>query len=206
MGSLGFFKSTSCRAPVGQALAARRCQSLGDAVIAERAFVRDLLLRMDVAASIRTGLHAVGATEAILLIHQHHAVGSSRTSHPPGTPACTANPRSGCTSWEQRNTCPHLLSLRGKSFLAAIGRNDLRDWSCFRRRRGSAPPRCGSSHRAHRSRPRRRARSCRSRCTWARRSTCPTSDRSSCSSELASGVPASTDFHATAAAGSRTRK
>ena len=55
-------------------LAARRLQPLRDAVVAERALVRRVGPRIDVAAAVGTGLHAVAAPEAVVLVDQHDAV------------------------------------------------------------------------------------------------------------------------------------
>src|SRR5208283_6208618 len=45
--------------------ATRRGEPPRDAVVTERAFVHRLLLRMQVAATVRAGLHAVAAAQAI---------------------------------------------------------------------------------------------------------------------------------------------
>src|ERR1017187_3688493 len=57
-------------------LAAGGSQVLGDPVIAERAFVRDLFFVMDVAAAVRAGLHAIGAAQAVGLVDQDDAIRS----------------------------------------------------------------------------------------------------------------------------------
>ena len=75
-GSLGFLKSTNCRAPGGAVLAAGGRKSLGDAVVAEGALIDRLLLGMQVAAAVRAGLHAVAAAEAVTLVDQHDAIGA----------------------------------------------------------------------------------------------------------------------------------
>src|SRR4051794_27769622 len=50
-------------------------QSLADAVIAKRALVRYVMLRVDIPASIWTRLHTVTAAEAVGLVDQHQPVG-----------------------------------------------------------------------------------------------------------------------------------
>ena len=54
--------------------AARRRQALRDAVVAERALVGRVRARVDVAAAVRAGLHAVAAAEAARLVHEDDAV------------------------------------------------------------------------------------------------------------------------------------
>src|ERR1039458_7786588 len=49
-------------------------ESFRDPVIAERAFLRGFLLRIDETTAVRTRLHAVAAAQAVFLVHQHHAV------------------------------------------------------------------------------------------------------------------------------------
>src|ERR1039458_7294537 len=58
----------------GAALAAGGGEALGDAVIAECALVGDFLLGVKVAAAVGTGLHAVGATEAVGLVDENDSV------------------------------------------------------------------------------------------------------------------------------------
>lgn len=55
-------------------LAAGGGQTLGDAVIAERAFLRRVRLRVDEPASVRAGLHTVTASEAIVLINENDSI------------------------------------------------------------------------------------------------------------------------------------
>src|SRR5512145_3050308 len=45
-----------------------------DPVITKGAFVNDLLLRVEETASVRTGLHAVFAPDAIRIVYQHDSV------------------------------------------------------------------------------------------------------------------------------------
>ena len=59
-------------------LATRGGQALGDPVIAKRALVRDSFFRVNIAAAVRAGLHAIRAAQAVLLIHQHHTVRSHK--------------------------------------------------------------------------------------------------------------------------------
>src|ERR1017187_6408043 len=49
-------------------------EAFRDPVIAERTFLGSFLLRIDETASVRTGLHAIAAAEAVFLVHQHHAI------------------------------------------------------------------------------------------------------------------------------------
>src|SRR6266545_3408791 len=58
----------------GTNLHARGLQIFGDAVVAEGAFVRRLSARIQVTGSVRTRLYAVAAADAVVLIHQHHAL------------------------------------------------------------------------------------------------------------------------------------
>src|SRR5208283_3454933 len=48
--------------------------SFGDAVVAQRTLVHGLRFRLQIPASIRASLHAVTASQAISLVHQHDAV------------------------------------------------------------------------------------------------------------------------------------
>src|SRR5690349_6941621 len=54
--------------------AARGRQALGDAVVTERALVGGLGLGMQITAAVGAGLHTVTAAQAVVFIHQHHAV------------------------------------------------------------------------------------------------------------------------------------
>jgi hypothetical protein len=53
---------------------ARRSQALADAVIAEGAFVGDMLGGMEIAAPVWTCLNAIPAADTVVLIHEDHAV------------------------------------------------------------------------------------------------------------------------------------
>src|SRR5271169_1781399 len=59
----------------GAHFAASCRKALGDAVIAKRAFVGDVLRRMEIPAAVGASLDAVTATEAIILIDEHDSVG-----------------------------------------------------------------------------------------------------------------------------------
>src|ERR1035441_4565921 len=56
--------------------AAGGSEALGDAVVAERALIHRFGIGMQVAAAVRAGLHAVTAAEAVVRVHQHHAIGA----------------------------------------------------------------------------------------------------------------------------------
>src|SRR5208337_2170752 len=56
--------------------ATRGGQALRDAVVTQGAFLRRMPVRMKKAASVRTCLNAVAAAQAIVVIDQHHTVGS----------------------------------------------------------------------------------------------------------------------------------
>ena len=49
-------------------------QSFLDPVVAKRAFVNDLLLRVQETASVRTGLYAIFASDAIILVYENDPV------------------------------------------------------------------------------------------------------------------------------------
>ena len=154
------------RAPRGTGFAAGRGESLGDAVIAQRALVGRVRLGVEEAAAVGAGLDAVAAAEAIFLVHQHHAVGSD----------------------ERRADRADLHARRVRAVVAELGDEEglaavvvlLRE---TRRGRRSGESTCGCSEvvvvdvvafdpsaeialAGRRFRPRRRARSCRSRCTF----------------------------------------
>src|SRR5215469_9867751 len=66
----------------GATFAARGGQALGDAVIAERAFVGDMLGGMEVTAAVGASLNAIAAADAVVLIHEDNAVGGmERRAH-----------------------------------------------------------------------------------------------------------------------------
>jgi proline racemase len=54
-------------------LATRGSQSFGDAVVTERALLGSFLGRVDEATTVGARLHAVTATETVLLIDEHDA-------------------------------------------------------------------------------------------------------------------------------------
>ena len=60
----------------GTVFAACGGESLGDAVVAEGAFVDGLALGVEVAATVGTGLDAVAATEAVILVNEDDAIGA----------------------------------------------------------------------------------------------------------------------------------
>src|ERR1035437_7861563 len=60
----------------GAALAAGRREALRDAVVAQVALVDRFRAGVDEPASVRTGLHAVAAAEAVGLVHEDGAVGA----------------------------------------------------------------------------------------------------------------------------------
>src|SRR6516164_8932294 len=106
-------------------LAASRCQPLCDAVVAQRTLVCHLLLRMNVPAPVGAGLHAICTSEAVRRVHQNHAVWCHE---------CRAY-RAYLRTRRIRAVVAHLRNeevfacvfLRDReSFLAAVGRNDLR--------------------------------------------------------------------------------
>src|ERR1035437_4495861 len=58
----------------GAILAAGSGQTLGNAVVADGALVHGFGFGLQIAAAVGAGLHAVAAAQAVLLVHQHHAV------------------------------------------------------------------------------------------------------------------------------------
>src|SRR5512146_29160 len=99
-------------------------QALRNPVVAERALVGHLLLRMNVTATIRASLHAICATQAVLLIDQHHSVGRHKRRAD----------RTQLCAWRIGTVVAHLrneeilarIFLRNReSVLAAIRRNHL---------------------------------------------------------------------------------
>src|ERR1035441_2630972 len=53
-------------------------ESFRDPVVAERTFLGGFLLWIDETASVRTGLHAIAAAEAVFLVHQYYAIGTDK--------------------------------------------------------------------------------------------------------------------------------
>src|SRR5581483_8978254 len=108
----------------GAHLAARGGQSLGDAVIAERAFLRRVGLGIDEAASVGAGLHAVAAAQAVILVHQDDSIGTDEC----GAHRADLRARGiGAMVAELGNekVLAALVLARRESLLPAIGRFDL---------------------------------------------------------------------------------
>ena len=63
----------------GACFTARSGQTLRDPVIAKRAFVGRAFFGMEEAASVRTRLNAIAATQAIFLINEHNSIGSMKS-------------------------------------------------------------------------------------------------------------------------------
>jgi hypothetical protein len=68
-------KLTENAGPRGAYLNASWEQAFLQAVIAERAFGRHMLLGVDPPGSVRAGLDAVSASDAVVFVHQNHPVG-----------------------------------------------------------------------------------------------------------------------------------
>jgi len=60
----------------GASFAAGGGQAFGDAVIAKGAFVGDVLGGMEKTATVGARLNAISAADAVVLIHEHYAIGS----------------------------------------------------------------------------------------------------------------------------------
>src|SRR5208283_274015 len=102
-------------------LATRGGQAFRDAVITQRALLGRLGFRIDEAAPVGAGLHAIPATEAVFLVHQNHAIradegGAHRTNL--GARRFDAV----VTQLGHEEVFPTLVFRRRKSLLAAIGR------------------------------------------------------------------------------------
>src|ERR1035441_10857787 len=63
----------------GADLAARSRQALGDAVIAEGAFLCGIGFGIDEAATVGTGLNTIAAAEAITFVYEHDSIGRDRS-------------------------------------------------------------------------------------------------------------------------------
>src|SRR5208337_2041283 len=59
----------------GACLATGGGQALRDPVVTERAFIGGMFLGMEETASIRTGLDAIPAAQAIIVVDEHHTIG-----------------------------------------------------------------------------------------------------------------------------------
>src|SRR5208282_2627916 len=63
----------------GACLATGGGQTLRDPVITERAFIGGMFLGMEETASVRAGLNAVAAAQAVIVIDEHHTVGCMKS-------------------------------------------------------------------------------------------------------------------------------
>ena len=73
---LGIFKVYELPRTRWAGLATCGCEALGDPVVAKRALIGHFFHGMNVAASIRTSLHAIRTAEAVFRINEHDAVRS----------------------------------------------------------------------------------------------------------------------------------
>src|SRR5947209_14798616 len=109
----------------GTHFSAGRGQSLSDAVIAERAFVCGIGFGIDEAASVRTGLHAVAATQAIIFVHQNDAVGTHKR-RPHGTDLSAGRIGAVVAQFGDEEILAAGILIQWKTVFAAVGRLDAR--------------------------------------------------------------------------------
>src|SRR5437899_11412996 len=105
-------------------LAAGGRQSLGDAVITQRAFLRRVGLGVDEAAAVRTCLHTVTAAEAVVLVDKNHAVGRDE-SCANGTNLCTGRVLAVVAQFRYEEVLAVADLIRQEALLAAVGRFDF---------------------------------------------------------------------------------
>src|SRR6266853_2919253 len=91
----------------GASLAARRRQPLSDAVIAQRALLRRVRLRIEEAAPVGARLDAITAAQAVVLVHQHNSIRCSKG-------------RSDWTHLRARRIRTVIAKLRNEEVLAAV--------------------------------------------------------------------------------------
>src|SRR5579864_9306469 len=104
--------------------AAGRRQSLGDAVITERALFRGVGLRVDEAATVRACLHTVAASEAVTLVDENDAVGRDEGCAN-GANLCAGRVRAVITQFGNEEVLAVADLIRREAQLAAIRRFDF---------------------------------------------------------------------------------
>ena len=151
IGSFGFLQIAEGARPGRAGLAAGGGQPLGDPVIAEGALVHRVRARVDEAAAVGAGLHAVAAAQAVGLVHQDDAVRALEG-------------RAHRADLDAGRVGAVVAELRDEEVLGAVARAGTspgsrrsrrwasrprdgpppRDAPCPSAGRGSARPRCGS--------------------------------------------------------------